>query len=141
MTRLPSARRDAGSVSLELVVLSPVVLAVLCLVVGLARIADAGGEVTGAARDAARAASLVRTPEAARYAARDAVIGDLAAGSVACHDLQTVVDTSEFTAGGVVRVTVHCTVSLADVAIAGLPGSKMLTGTSTAPLELFRSVG
>jgi Flp pilus assembly protein TadG len=131
-------RADEGSVAVELTVLTPVVLALLCLVVGLGRIADADGQVTGAARDAARAASLARTPADAIRLARQAAATDVAQAGIDCRDLQVATDTTTFIPGGTVRVTVRCTVDLSGLAFAGLPGAKTLVGASAAPLELYR---
>jgi len=133
------AGADRGSVTVELVLLAPVLLAVLGLIVGLGRIADAGGLVTGAARDGARAASLARTPAAAAAAARTAAAGDLTDAGLACPGLDVAADTAAFVPGGLVRVTVRCTVRLADLAVPGLPGTRTLTATSAAPLERYRS--
>lgn len=134
-------RADRGSVSVELTVLAPVVIALLCLVVGLGRIADADGQVTGAARDAARAASLQHSAAAAQAAALDAARADLTDAGVSCGRFDVAVDTAAFIAGGVVRVTVRCTTALADVVISGLPGSKTLASTAAAPIDRYTSVG
>lgn len=133
--------RDGGSVSVELTVLTPVVIAMLCFVVGLGRIADADGQVTGAARDAARAASLARTVDAATAAARRTAQVDVAAAGIDCTSLEVSTDTGAFRPGGVVRVTVHCTAALADVAMSGLPGAKTLTATAAAPIDTYIGVG
>jgi Flp pilus assembly protein TadG len=133
-------RGDGGSVTVELTVLAPVVLALLLFTVGLGRIEDADGQVTGAARDAARAASLAPDPTSANSAARDAVAADVTGDGLDCNDLNVNVDTGRFAAGGAVTVRVSCTADLADLALAGLPGRKTLTATSTAPIETYRSV-
>ena len=39
----------------------------------------------------------------------------------------------------VIAVTVTCTVSMADLAIPGLPGSHTLTGHATSPIDNYRS--
>ena len=135
-----SIRDDGGSVTVELTVLAPVVLALLLFTVGLGRIEDADGQVTGAARDAARAASLAADPAAATGAARDTAAADVAGDGLDCRDLNVTVDTAGFSAGGSVTVHVSCTADLADLALAGLPGRKTLTATSTAPIETYRSV-
>ncbi len=132
---------ERGSASVELTVLTPVIVALLCLVVGLGRIADADGQVTGAARDAARAASLQNSAAAAQAAAADAAHADLSAAGVRCAGFAVTADTTAFAAGGVVRVTVRCTTSLADVVIAGLPGAKTLTSTAAAPIDRYTDAG
>jgi Flp pilus assembly protein TadG len=133
-------RCDAGSVTVELTVLAPVVLALLLFTVGLGRISDAGAQVSGAARDAARAASRAPSADVAVTAARQAAAGDVAGAGMDCRDLQVDVDTAAFTAGGVVRVTVHCTADLSALTFSGLPGSKTLSASAAAPLETYRTV-
>ena len=63
----PSAQR--GAVSTELAVLAPVLIGFMLFVVFAGRTAQAEGDVTNAAHEAARAASLVATPRAATEAA------------------------------------------------------------------------
>jgi len=132
--------RDDGSTTVELVVLAPVVLALLLFTVGLGRIEDAQGKVDGAARDAARAASMASDATAAATTARQAAAADLTGADLDCRDLTVEVDTTGFTAGGDVAVHVGCTADLADVALSGLPGSKTLTARSVAPIETYRSI-
>lgn len=131
---------DSGSVSVELVVLAPIVLALLLFTVGLGRIEDAQGKVDGAARDAARAASLASDPDSASQVARRAAAADITGADVDCRNLAVNVDTSGFTAGGAVTVHVSCTADLSDLAISGLPGRKTLTASSAAPIETYRAV-
>jgi Flp pilus assembly protein TadG len=130
---------DRGSVTVELVLLAPVLLALLGLIVGLGRIADAGGLVSGAARDGARAASLAGTPAAAAAAARTAAAADLIDAGLACPDSDVATATATFAPGGLVRVTVRCTVRLSDLAVPGFPGARTLRATSAAPIERYRS--
>ena len=130
--------RQAGAVTVELVLLTPVVLALLLFTVGLGRIENTDGLVTGAARDAARAASQAQNPREAVTVARSAAAGDLADGP--CRAATVAVDTTGFAAGGVVRVHVACTAALSDLALSGLPGHKTLTATAAAPIETYRSV-
>ena len=65
------APRDAerGDAALELIILAPVLLALIALVIAAGRISVARGSVDAAARDAARQASLARSPGQARIAA------------------------------------------------------------------------
>ena len=134
-------RRDDGSTTVEIVVLAPLVVALLCFVVGLGRVADTRNQVTGAARDAARAASLATTASAAQSAARDATAADLRDAGIDCGRFTVAVDASRFVPGGSVTVRVTCTTDLSAVAISGLPGQLTLTATSTAPLDSYSQVG
>jgi Flp pilus assembly protein TadG len=138
MTQFTRAARDStGSVSVELVLLTPVFLAVLALIVGAGRLDDAHGQLVGAARDAARAASQATSPSAAAAAATAAVTDDLAA--TACRAATVSTDTSRFVAGGTVAVHVTCAVTLADLTPGGMfPGHKSMSATATAPIDTYR---
>lgn len=129
---------DRGNIAVELVLLTPLLLALLMFIVGLGRIAEARSHVTGAARDAARAASQQRTPAAARAAAEQTATADLTGAGLTCADLTIVTDTSTFTPGGAVRVDVGCIADLRDLIGVGLPTSKTLHATAAAPLETYR---
>ena len=140
-TRPTAASRSTGSAALELVVLTPALLALLLLVVAAGRLAAAGGQVDGAARDAARAASLQRSLAAARHAARDTAAASLADQHVTCAAMTVRVEGSFAAAPGApgaVRVDVGCTVALRDLALPGLPGQKTLAADYTAVLDTYR---
>lgn len=131
---------ERGSVSVELVLLAPVLVAVLLLIVGLGQLSEAGGQLTGAARDGARAASQALSADAAPDAARSAVTADLVDSGRNCRNADVQVDTSRFAPGGTVRVRVICTYELSDLGFAGFPGRHTLTATATAPIERYRTV-
>jgi Flp pilus assembly protein TadG len=135
-----STRTDRGSVTVEMTLLAPVFLALLLFIVGLGRLGDARGQVTGAARDAARAASQTRDPAAARAAAQQTAQADLAGQTITCRRLTVNVDSASFAAGGTVAVTVACTADLADLTLSGLPGQHTLSSRAVAPLDRFRGV-
>ena len=61
---------DRGSITAELVIVTPVALALLCLVALVGRTTDARSQVDEAARDAARAASIARDPSDAQTVAQ-----------------------------------------------------------------------
>ena len=44
-------------------------------------------------------------------------------------------------AGGEITITVTCAVSLADVTLPGIPGSRTIGSTSTEVIDRFRGVG
>lgn len=118
--------RDGGSVSLELALLVPVIFSLLVLIVFAGRIVDARGDVTSAAGDAARAASIERSWSEAQTAALNAVDDTLATEGVQCSggvdpDVEVLgldggpASNAEFGPGNYVRVTVHCDVELSDL--------------------------
>lgn len=138
--RRPSpVRDDRGTMTVELVLLTPLLFALLAFLVGLGRAADARGQLTGAVRDAARAASLAPTPAAAATAARETALADLQGAALHCRNPQITTDTALFTPGGQVSVTIRCTLDLAQLVVSGLPGHSTLSATSTAPLDTYSS--
>ncbi|MCI0686314.1 MAG: pilus assembly protein [Sporichthyaceae bacterium] len=144
MSRLAMStrRRERGSMTLEMVLLTPILVGFLGIVVVLGRITETGSEVTGAARDAARAASLQRTPTQAVAVAATTAADLLDAESIDCSTGASVaVDTSNWRPGGWVQVRVSCVVRLEDVAFRYFPGSRTVEATAVSPLELFRGVG
>lgn len=133
-------RGDAGVGSVELVLLVPVIVLAVLLIVAVGRVEHARLQVTGAARDAARAASLTRSPPAAQAAAQTAVDVALSAETVTCTGGPSVsVDVTQFVPGGAVEVTVTCAARLDDLGFPGLPATKTLAATAASPLEQYRS--
>lgn len=134
--------RERGNAALELVILAPVLLFLLGLVIAAGRTSIAQGSVQAAARDAARQASISRTPAAAQTAALASARLALSQDSLDCTPVVTV-NTGGFgvPVGLPARVTarVTCRVSLSDLLVPGMPGSKTLTATFTSPLDPFRA--
>lgn len=131
--------RERGAASvLELVLVVPVFMVLIFIAVGLGRVAMARQDIDAAARDAARAGSIARSPEEARSAAEDAASRTLASHDLTCGGLQVAVDASEFRAGGWVRVDLSCTVDLADLAGVWAPGSKTLRARGLAVVDAFK---
>lgn len=127
--------------TVELVILVPVIAVVLLFVVALGRYAYSGQLVEQAARAAVWAAADAATPAQAAEAAQSAGQSALSSAGVSCQNLQVVTDTGDFVAGGTVGVTVTCTASLADLTLSGVPGSKSVSASASAPLEKFRQFG
>lgn len=132
---------DRGSATLEAVIWAPVLLMFVGLIAAAGRLAVAGGSVEAAARDAARQASLARTPSAARSRALDSAGAALRREGLQCEPAVRV-DTSQLSrppgAAGSVSVTVTCTVRLADLVVAGLPGSRTVRASATSPIDPYR---
>ncbi|MDR0416273.1 MAG: pilus assembly protein [Propionibacteriaceae bacterium] len=133
--------RQRGSVTLETAILTPILLLAVCLIILGGRIATTSQGVDQAAWDAARAASISRTPGDAE----DAVAAALANQDIECFGGPTVlVDTSGFAVGPAgpdvveIQVEVVCTVSLADLAGLAVPGSITLRSTSHSGLDRYR---
>ena len=135
------ARPDQGSASLEMVLLTPLLLVLLLLVVLGGRYAQARADVDAAARDAARAGSIEREPDAAKTAAVEAARSRLTEGGVTCRDLDVSVDTTDFRAGGSVGATITCTIDLSDLTGLGVPVSRTISSTFTEPMDVYRRAG
>ena len=96
--------------------------------------------MTGAARDAARAASLSRTAAEATDRAAGTASVALAGSSVTCVGGPDIdVDTAAFAPGGAVTVQVSCPVRLGDLGLPGLPGTKLVTAQASSVIETYRS--
>lgn len=143
MSSYPEAARDDGSMTLELAILTPAVLALLAFVIVAGRIVVAGAAVEQASAAAARAASQARSAETARQAATQTAHDELAGQGLHCTDLAVTVDTAGFaTAVGTpaqVTARVACTVQLSDLSIPGMPGSRLLTAETASVLDRYRS--
>ncbi|PZS24207.1 MAG: pilus assembly protein TadE [Pseudonocardiales bacterium] len=134
-------RGDSGFSTLELVVITPFLLAFVLLVVGFGRVTHGHQLVEQAAAAAARAASLANTPGQATTDATREASDTLAQAGISCQSMQPTVDTSQFYAGGQVRVTITCVANLSDLTVVGFPGHKTLTASATVPLEQYRQFG
>lgn len=132
---------DAGNAALELVILAPVIILLICMVIAAGRVAIAQGSIDAAARDAARQASISRSPDAAIAAAKASATAELAREGLDCTPVVTV-DTSQFARPlgqpASVTASVSCTVSLSDLVLPGLPGQVPLHDSFTSPLDPFR---
>ncbi|MDL4776116.1 TadE family protein [Actinomadura xylanilytica] len=130
-------RADRGSMSLEMVLVTPVFIAFLLLLAGAGRMVDAQSQVDGAARDAVRAASVARSAGGADQMARDAAAANLKGHSWCSGGPRTDTDLVDWRPGGRVAVTIICDVDLADLAFIGLPGVKSLAGKAVAPIDTY----
>jgi Flp pilus assembly protein TadG len=136
----PRVQSDRGSVTTEIVIIVPVAIALLCLIALVGRTSTTRQTLDGAARDAARAASVQRDPASAQQAALDTANTVLTQSGLRCTSRTVEVDTSQFRAGGQVTAQVACEVSLSDLAMLGLPGSRRLTATATSVIDTYRAI-
>ncbi|WP_327591324.1 pilus assembly protein (plasmid) [Nonomuraea sp. NBC_00507] len=134
-------RREQGNAVVEAVLMFPALLLLILAMIGAGRIVLAHAAVEAAARDAARQASLARTPQAAQQAARTSASALLTSENLKCSP-EVHIDTAGFAAPvgtpATVSARVTCAVALGDVAIPGLPGTKTIIATFTSPLDPFR---
>ena len=133
----PGRRDDRGSAGVEAALAVTGLLLVAFFVIGALRVIGSGGDVEAAAHAGARAAAAQYDTGAASASA-DAVVGQaLSDRGVACQDLGVAVG-GDLTAGGVITVDVTCTVSLADVVLAGFPGTRTMTGRGVEQVDVIR---
>jgi len=129
--------------SVELAVIAPGLVLLLLLVAAAGRVVEAQGHIDGAARDAARAASLGRSVGQADQMALQAAQGDLGTSSwCTTGSIQSQVAGFPATAGAVaagadVTVTVTCDVNMSPFTLLGFNPSMQFTGTALAPLDPF----
>lgn len=131
-------RRERGSATAELVLLTPLLILFVLFLVGLGRLAHARALVGDAAAQAARAATLLYlNPGQAARAAQQTAADALASAGLACATQGTSVDTGNDRPGGSITVTLQCRVDLSTVTAAGFPGSDTLQATFTAPVDPY----
>jgi Flp pilus assembly protein TadG len=111
--------------------LAPVFLLFLMFLVGAGVLVETQGRVNGAARDAARAASVQRSFDGAGAAAEGIAKSAL---DGKCGSPAASLDGSKWEEGGEVQAVVTCQL---DLGFLGFGGSKQLTGTAVVPLEEF----
>lgn len=126
--------RDRGSMTLELAILAPAFILLLLLLVVGGRIVEAQSQVDGAARDAARAASIQDYGGNVYPAIQQAADSDLDASG---HNMCPSGLHESWTGGskdGEVTVTIQCTINLSF--FPGL-GSLTMRGHALAPLDTY----
>lgn len=148
MTRLrlrARLRSDRGSSTIELAVISIPLLLLMGVVIawGMAGAADTG--VSTAARAAARAASQSATAEEAQERGYEAAQQVMAEHQRECSDVEISIDTTGFDVPvgepASVSATVSCTVSLSQVAMPGMPGSRTVSDSFSSTLDQYAERG
>lgn len=124
--------------AVELVILAPVLMMFVMLIVLFGRFVTVQGDIDGAARDAARAASLQPSRSQAVVAANDVVNKSLDA-----QTNQTTCDppsmSPTFRAGATLVVRLRCKVSYQGLGLLGVRGHKVMEAESAVPLDPYRS--
>lgn len=135
-----SASSERGSMAIEVVGLTPVLVAVLLLVVAAGKYVDRVADVEAVARDAARAATLERTEWEAAAAANRVVNNAQARlyDGATCDD---VVIGGTFAAGQTISVTVRCQLPWSGLGFIGLGGSLTIERDAQSPLDQWRRTG
>ncbi|RSM37863.1 pilus assembly protein [Amycolatopsis balhimycina DSM 5908] len=132
-------RAERGSVTVEAILIAPVLVMLLVFVaVVVHRGVDARLRLDDVAHQAARAASLQRTPAAAVAAAQATASSALAHAGLVCRDPAVSTMTSG-RPGSTVIVTVRCTVDFGQALVLGVPGSRTLSTTASEVIDTFRA--
>jgi Flp pilus assembly protein TadG len=143
------ADRERGSLSVELVIVVPGLLLLMLIVALGGRLVEARGAVAGAARDAARAASLARYPGdgslGADTLAQNAASSDLSGYCAGAHLNVAVTGFPQAgqaaTEGENVTVTVNCDIDTSVFGMLGFGSRYDVTGSAVAPLDPFMCRG
>lgn len=132
-------RSDRGSAdALGLALLTPAAIGLAVVIVFLGRGVDSRATVQSAAEAAAQAAAQERSPSAA-VAAAEAVGAAMLVDGSSCSEPQVQVDTSAFTPGGQVTVTVSCTVSSSGLELIDPPETGPTRATAFAYIDPLRA--
>jgi uncharacterized membrane protein len=140
-------RSGRGAVTVEFVLLVPLLMLLMAIVIGGARVWWARSTVMQLADSAARQASISRSASQAQTSAAQLVQNDSVQTGVRCVTgwPTLTLDTSGFGVpvgqAAEVRARVECAVPLSDVLIPGLPGSLLISGEAVSPLDRFRARG
>jgi Flp pilus assembly protein TadG len=130
---------DVGSSTVELVLLTPVLVLLVLVAVAFGRLADARIRVEDAAHNAARAATLATTPGEAETVARQAAAAALDGSGAGCARHTVRLHHQGLAPGSTVSAAVTCHASLRSLTSTGLPGTLALQATSISPIEIHRS--
>jgi Flp pilus assembly protein TadG len=134
------SRIDNGSVAVEVVLITPALIALLLLVVLGGRLTGAQSRVRHAAASAARAASLRGSLVVAEADAVAAARSDLERAHVECSGGPAVEVQGSLGPGDRVTVTVRCQVPLRDLGLLGLGRSvHEVSASSVEIVDLRRS--
>lgn len=131
-------RGERGSAGVEAALAVVALMSVMFFVVGALRVTNSAGDVSAAARAGARAAAGERSVAAASAAASTVVSSALSSRGVACAGGPHVSVSGSVAAGGVVTVTVTCTVDLDDAVLGGFGASRSVTGRGVEYVDSVR---
>ena len=135
-------QNERGSAAIEAVVGVPAFALFIGLIIFGGRTATTHEALESAAAEAARSASIARDPAAATTDARQAAVTSISNQQLHCTDINVDVDTTDFNKApgqaGTVRVRLSCRLDLSDLAVPGVPGSRVLSATMSSPIDTWR---
>ncbi|MET8763053.1 TadE/TadG family type IV pilus assembly protein [Lentzea sp. NPDC004782] len=127
-----------GSTAAELTLLTPLLVLLLLFVVFCGRLADTKLRINDAAHQAARAATVARTPSQATNNAQATASAALASAGITCQALSVSTDTQGLEPGSTLTVTVSCCIGLQDLTLLGVPGSRTFESSFSSPVDVWR---
>lgn len=142
--RRPGRVRDERGLSpaVEASLLFPAFAMIIALIVFGGRLESGRQAVQAAAAEAARAASISRSPTEANSRARTAASTALAAENLRCVTSSVSVDASQLAKApgltGSVSVSLTCVVSMSEIGLPGIPGSVTLSTTQSSVVDRYR---
>jgi len=130
-------RRECGSASVELVLLTPVLMFLVLLVVLAGRSGEVLLQVKHAADQGARAASISAISRQS-VEGRGAALSDLAATGVSCNNPRVSVEPQQIGPTRFVKVVVECEVNHKGLDLLGV-GKKTVRAESLEVLDTYRA--
>lgn len=135
-------RDERGSAAIEAAIGVPAFALFVGLIIFGGRTASTHQALQSAAADGARSASLARDAQTAQSEARETAVASIANQKIGCSGVVVAVDTTDFNKApgvpGSVDVTVSCRLDLSDLALPGVPGSRVLSSTMSSPIDTWR---
>lgn len=136
-------RSEHGSTSVELALVVPALVLLLCLMVAGGRLWFDRATVALAAESAARAASLARSAGQGAADGQRAARQSLATAGLKCASQSVSIDTSAFSVPvgtpATITSSVTCVVTFADIALPGLPRAITVVSSGSSALDTYRS--
>lgn len=131
---------DRGSLSIEYVILVPLVLLVMALIYIFGRVANVNGTLDASTRDATRVASEAPSYEQAQQAARQVVQSAVGDTSSTCRKTLSVTVSDNFAPGNTITVRATCRYSIADAGLPGAPGTLTVTSMFASIIDPNRTL-
>ena len=137
-----NVRDVRGSAAMEAAIGVPAFALFVGLIIFGGRTATTHEALQSAAADGARSASLARDAQTARADARAAAVASISNQKIGCSEVDVTVDTYDFNkqpgVPGSIDVMVSCRLNLSDLAVPGVPGSRVMRATMSSPIDTWR---
>ncbi|MDA8294948.1 MAG: pilus assembly protein [Actinomycetota bacterium] len=130
-------RADHGSATVELAVVTPLLVLFWLLAATFSSVTTAHQRVEEAAQVGAQAASVAPNGGTAAASASLLARRELGGGPL-CARVAVKADVGAFGPGGSVTVTVTCQFDLGGLAVPGLPSVASVSATATEPVDRYR---